>query len=173
MIITDIDKLKIKSELVKENEVVDIVSALHLELEEMNKFGLSGIGLAASQIGIYKQAAIIRINNFKINLINCSISEGFDLQPSKEGCLSMPGQTCIVNRCNEIIIRDNILGNINNFVAYGLVAVCIQHEIDHFFGVLMTDKIVKAEFNSVGDNMPCPCNSGLKYKKCCKKTNYK
>lgn len=168
MIITDLSKLREKCILVNDNEVNDIISLLDAELSEINKFGIKGIGLAAPQIGINKMAAIVRINDFKINLINCSISEKFDLHQSKEGCLSVPDKTCIVDRYNEIIIRDNNFGNINNFVSFGMVSVCIQHEIDHWSGTLMIDKAIPEHLN-IGDNMECPCGSKLKYKKCCKR----
>lgn len=172
MIITDLTKLREKCSAVSDGEVVDIISKLEAELQNVNKYGVIGIGLAAPQIGIYKRAAIIRINEWKINLINCSIHKKYDLTPSKEGCLSVPNKTYIVDRYNEIIINDNSLGNLNNFVAFGVVSICIQHEIDHWDGVLMSDKSIPQHKN-IGDNMPCPCGSKIKYKKCCKRKEEK
>ncbi len=168
MIITDITKLREICKPVSKEEAVEIVEFLDKELQETNKYGVCGIGLAAPQIGINKQAAIIRLGNIKIDLINCSIAEQYDLAPSKEGCLSIPNKTCIVDRYNEIIIKDNVFGNINNFVSYGMVAIVAQHELDHFSGKLMIDKAIPEHIN-IGDNMDCLCGSKKKYKHCCKK----
>ena len=172
MIITDIEKLRNKCDLVSENEAQELISLLEAELQNVNKESLKGIGLAASQIGIYKKAAIIRVGNIKIDLINCSICEKFDLHKDKEGCLSIPNKTCEIERFNEITIKDNFIGSVNNFISFGMVSTCIQHELDHWEGILMIDKVIPAHLN-IGDNMPCPCGSKQKFKKCCKNKDSK
>ena len=168
MIITDITKLREKCDDASETDAKEIIHLLDKELSDANKYGLSGIGLAAPQIGINKKVAIVRMDKFNIDLVNCSIAEQYDLKPAKEGCLSIPGKTCIVDRYNEIIIKDNYLGNINNFVSFGMVAVCVAHEIDHLNSILMIDKAIPEHLN-IPDSVECPCGSKLKYKKCCKK----
>ena len=168
MIITDINKLRQICKPASKIEAIEIIEFLDKELQEINKYGICGIGLAAPQIGIDKRVAIIRIGNIKIDLVNCSIAEQYDIGPSKEGCLSIPGKTCIVDRYNEIIIKDNYYGNINNFVCYGMVSIASQHELNHFDGMLMIDKAIPEHIN-IGDNMECHCGSRKKYKHCCKK----
>ena len=169
MIITDVDKLRENCGLVDPKDTREIIRELEKELEAANKYSLTGIGLAAPQIGINKRVAIIRIDNIKFDLVNCSIEKKVDPTAFREGCLSIPGKSVFVERYNEVMINDNLLGNINKFVAFGLVSVCIQHEMDHWDGILMVDKAISEHTNVSLDNLPCPCKSGLKYKKCCKR----
>ena len=75
LIITDINKLRQICKPASKVEALEIVEYLDKELQEVNKYGVCGIGLAAPQIGIDKQVAIIRIGNIKIDLVNCSIAE--------------------------------------------------------------------------------------------------
>jgi len=172
MIITDIQKLKIQSEDVKEDEANSLINELQLALDLSAKNGTPGIGLSAPQIGINKKAAIVRIDNMKIDLINSNITEQFDKMVSVEGCLSLPGQTCKVERYNQVVIN-NMFATHKRLCAYGLVSVCVQHEMDHWDGILMTDREIKNVIN-IGPNQPCPCGKvdiktgkHKKYKKCC------
>ncbi len=169
MIIKDIEKLREKSTKVASlDEAKEILSMLDTELTLINTNRILGIGLAAPQIGINKQVAIIRIGSMKIDLVNCQIVKSYDKTDMSEGCLSLPGKTCLVERFNEILIDDNEFGSMKKFVAYGIFSQAIQHEIDHWFGELMIDKSIERHSN-VGSNMACPCGSGKKYKKCCAK----
>ncbi len=170
LIITDILKLKNICSPIEENEVSNTISLLEQEIEILTKRGIIGIGLAAPQIDITKRVAIIRIEKIKINLVNCDITDKFDPIVYTEGCISLPGQTCKVKRYNQIIIKNNKLGFPDKFMAYGLPAIAIQHELDHLDGILITDKAI-LKHNNIGLNQPCPCGSGKKYKKCCKGKN--
>ena len=167
MIIKDQNLLRNKCENATQEELPSIIQKLEVELGEANKFEITGIGLAAPQIGINKRVAIIRIGTFSFDIVNCSIETGYDMVESKEGCLSVPGKTCIVKRYNEIVVKNNELGNPKQFVAFGLPAICLQHEMDHWDGILMLDKAIPQHIN-IGDNEKCYCGSGNKYKKCCK-----
>lgn len=167
LIIKDQNLLKNKCEEATQEEAPLILKRLEEELNEANKFEITGIGLAAPQIGINKRVAIVRIGTFCFDLINCSIEIGYDLIESKEGCLSVPGKTCVVKRYNEIVVKNNTLGTPQQFVAFGVPAICIQHELDHWDGMLMLDKAIPQHIN-IGDNEKCYCGSGIKYKKCCK-----
>ncbi len=169
MIIKDVDKLREQSTKVSSlEEAQEILSMLDAELTLINTNRVLGIGLAAPQIGINKQVAIIRIGSMKIDLVNCKIAESYDKIDMSEGCLSLPGKTCLVERFNEILVDDNEFGSMKKFVAYGIFSQAIQHEIDHWFGQLMIDKSIERH-STVGSNMICPCGSGKKYKKCCAK----
>lgn len=142
MIITDENQLRVKCEDVLPGEVEDLIRQLEYELELSDKNGFPGIGLAAPQIGISKKAAIIRIDNeLKINLINCKISDMRDeFIFSGEGCLSFPGRFIDSKRCREIYVTDNLVYPYS-FIARNLMAVVIQHELDHLDGKLLIDRI--------------------------------
>jgi len=165
MIITDEKLLRVKCENVLPEEIGSLIDQLERELKRAG----NGIGLAAPQIGIAKNAAIIRINqNYSMNLINCRIEKGYDEEIFEdEGCLSFPGKYVKTLRYSEIYVVDN-LGEVNSFIAQGLPAVVIQHELNHLNGILLPDLEIKQAVKSkVRPNDPCSCNSGKKAKRCC------
>ena len=180
MIITNDEKaLRIKCEPVLLEEVDQLVSTLESELDRSNKLGNYGIGLAASQIGIAKHIAIIRLGeNLNINLVNAKIEKGYDLKLfSDEGCLSFPGRLENTMRYQEIYITNNLVYP-HRFIATGLLAVVCQHELDHLNENLFFDRAIKKEDKikqgKVGPNDPCICGkidnlTGKikKFKKCC------
>lgn len=144
MIITDEKLLRVKCVDAFPEEITPIIEALESELKHSEKLGRSGIGLAAPQIGIAKNIAIIRVptNNgsmYHVNLVNCRISAGFDQAFfPQEGCLSFPDQYVKTLRYQEIHVVDNAVEP-HSFIATGLVAVCIQHELNHLEGILLPD----------------------------------
>ena len=167
MIITDEKLLRVKCEDVLPEEIGSLIDQLERELKRAG----NGIGLAAPQIGIAKNAAIIRINqNYSMNLINCRIEKGYDEEIFEdEGCLSFPGKYVKTLRYSEIYVVDN-LGEVSSFIAQGLPAVVIQHELNHLNGILLPDLEIKQAVKSkVRPNDPCSCNSGKKAKRCCLK----
>lgn len=140
MIITNENQLRVKCENVLPEEVYELINHLEQELELSGKNGFPGIGLAAPQIGIAKNAAIIRINNeLKVNLINCKISNMIDeFIFSGEGCLSFPGKFVNSKRYREIYVTDNLIYPYS-FIAKNLMSVVIQHELDHLNRRLLID----------------------------------
>lgn len=170
MIITDEKLLRVKCEDVLPNEVGAIIDQLERELKRSGELGRAGIGLAAIQIGIPKNVAIVRINDkYKINLVNCHIAQKYDPEIfEEEGCLSFPGKFVKSMRYKEIYVIDNMDEN-KEFIAQGLVAVVIQHELDHLNSRLLPDIAIKEEIKKykIRPNDPCSCNSGKKAKKCC------
>ncbi len=165
MIITDEKLLRVKCEDVLPNEIGPIIDQLERELKRSS----SGIGLAAPQIGIAKNIAIVRINDkYSINLINCKIKQGFDPEIFEdEGCLSFPGMYVKTLRYNEIYVVEN-LAEPRQFIATGLPAVVIQHELNHLDGILLPDLAIKEQIKTkIRPNDPCSCKSGKKAKKCC------
>lgn len=131
---------------VEPQEVKDLKFLLEKELEISAKNGFPGIGLACPQIGIAKKMAIIRIDgkrSFYADLVNPFIEEKYDLSIFQgEGCLSFPGISGNTQRYQEIKVI-NTLGYPKKFIATGLPAVCIQHEIDHLNGIVLPDLIKK------------------------------
>ena len=102
-----------------------------------------GVGLAATQVNVAKRLTVIDISEDKnrpLVLINPEIIECDGKEETEEGCLSVPGIFEKVTRAERIRItaldRD---GNAFELSADGLLAVCIQHEIDHLDGKLFVD----------------------------------
>lgn len=178
MIITNNEEaLRVKCEDVLPEEVGVLISALENELDRANRLGKGGIGLAAPQIGIAKNIAIVRLDvahGLSLDLINSKIVQGYDPTVFRqEGCLSFPGRVEDTVRFQEVHISNNLIYP-NSFVVTGLMAVVCQHEIDHLNSVLFIDHKLQTitpvmSKKKVGPNDPCICNSGKKYKKCCSK----
>lgn len=103
-----------------------------------------GVGLAAPQIGINKQIAIVDIDDESgtIELINPEILETRGEQNGVEGCLSFPGLYGEVSRPYFVKVRaQNRKGKSFVIEAEDYLARAIQHEIDHLHGVLFTTKV--------------------------------
>lgn len=166
MIITDEKLLRVKCENALPGEVGHLIDLLEIELKRNG----TGIGLACTQIGIAKNVAIVRINDkYKINLVNAKIAKGYDLEVFEdEGCLSFPGKFVRSMRYKEIYVTENMDNN-REFIAQGLIAVVVQHELDHLNSRLLPDIAIKEELKKIKirPNDPCSCNSGKKAKKCC------
>ena len=103
----------------------------------------SGIGLAATQVGIDLRVAVIDVSpdhDTPQVFINPEIVERSGSQESEEGCLSIPGVYDKVTRAAEVRVRAlDRDGQPFELDADGLLAVCIQHEIDHLDGRLFID----------------------------------
>ncbi|SRR6266404_3072673 len=165
MIITDEKLLRIKCTDATIDEVGTIIDQLEQELKRNS----NGVGLAAIQVGIPKNVAIVRINDkYSINLVNCKIAKGYDEEIFEdEGCLSFPGKFVKTMRYREIYVVDN-LAETKSFIAQGLPAVVIQHELNHLQGILLPDLEIKEQIKTkIRPNDQCSCNSGKKAKRCC------
>jgi peptide deformylase len=107
-----------------------------------------GIGLAAPQVGVHRQLLVIDLDLEEaatppLVLINPEISAaGASLNTYEEGCLSIPGVYLNVVRPSvvEVSFRDD-MGRPRRLKADGLLARCIQHELDHLNGVLFVDRV--------------------------------
>lgn len=178
IIINNEDALRVKCEDVSLEEAGELIETLEKELKYSERMGRPGIGLAAPQIGIAKNIAIVRLDhNYSINLINCKIKNSYDPFMFKgEGCLSFPGRIENTMRYQEVHIVNNLLSP-NSFIVSGLAAVVCQHELDHINGILLSDKaIVQVKKAKARPNDPCICGKidpvtkvVKKYKKCCGK----
>jgi peptide deformylase len=102
-----------------------------------------GIGLAATQVNIQLQVIVIDVSEQKdqpICLINPVILESQGAEEMPEGCLSVPGFYENVKRAETVTIQAlNENGEEIKLEADGLLAVCIQHEMDHLQGKLFVD----------------------------------
>ena len=105
-----------------------------------------GVGLAASQVNVHKQVVVIDVSEEKdqpMVFINPSIEVlDSDLFDYEEGCLSVPGFQEIISRPEHIRVTAlDRNGDTFTIEPTGLLAVCIQHEMDHLKGKLFVDYI--------------------------------
>ena len=111
-------------------------------------YAAKGIGLAAPQVGVHKQLLVIDLDPENaaaapLVLINPEIARfGAAIETYEEGCLSIPGVYLNVVRpaTVEVSYRDE-MGRPQRVKADGLLARCIQHEMDHLEGVLFVDRV--------------------------------
>ena len=114
-----------------------------------------GIGLAAPQVGVGLRFAVIDLMaNDKpdpITLINPEvIARSHEQATREEGCLSLPGQYADVTRPARVTVRYTDVGGAKRQIeAEGLLAACMQHEIDHLDGVLFVDHLSALKRNMI------------------------
>lgn len=171
MIITNNEEaLRVKCSDATPEEAAQIIEQLERELVYSARMGRQGIGLAAPQCGIAKNVAIVRIDNVnRIDLVNCRITKQYDKAIFRgEGCLSFPNRAEDTMRYQELYITNNLIEP-HSFIVSGLIAVVVQHELDHLNGVLLPDIAIPKPKRKVGPNDPCICGKSIKYKKCCGK----
>ena len=113
-------------------------------------YAAPGIGLAAIQIGIPKRIIVMDIsrkkeNNNPLHFVNPEIVWKADEDIIyEEGCLSVPNQFAEINRPKECHVKYlDYFGQPQLLKADGLLATCIQHEIDHLEGILFIDYLSK------------------------------
>jgi len=101
-----------------------------------------GIGLAAPQIGVQRQVFVYDIDEERKVILNPQIVESSGEWVYDEGCLSIPGLYVEMVRPKRVLVRGiNLDGNQVELELTGLLATCMQHEIDHLNGVLMFDRM--------------------------------
>ena len=104
-----------------------------------------GIGLAATQVNVHKRVVVVDISEEKNDLrvfVNPELSSSSGLSIGEEGCLSVPGVYDNVERAERVSVRYlDLDGKPQVLDAEGLLAVCIQHEIDHLNGTVFVDHL--------------------------------
>ena len=133
-------RLRIAARPVK--QVDDTIRKLTDDLLE-TMYAAPGIGLAATQVNVDKRVIVIDVSEDRdqpLYLINPEILELEGIEAMEEGCLSVPGVYETVQRADKVRIRSlDRDGQPFEMAADGLLAVCIQHEIDHLDGKLFID----------------------------------
>lgn len=106
-------------------------------------YAAPGIGLAATQVNVHKRILVADVSaahNEPVCLINPSIVASFGAEQTEEGCLSVPETFEIIERAERVVVRGlDRGGTAIELDIDGLLAVCIQHEIDHLDGKLFVD----------------------------------
>jgi len=141
-------------------KVEEVTPEIRTEIADMfeTMYAAPGIGLAATQVNIHKRIVTIDISEDQdepLVLINPEF-EVIDAEPHKyqEGCLSVPGFYEDVVRPQHIRVTSlDGEGNEQNFEAHDLLAVCIQHEIDHLNGKLFVDHISPLKRNRIRNKL--------------------
>lgn len=116
-------------------------------------YAAKGVGLAATQVNVHKRVIVMDVSENKdepICLINPQIIERDGVEESEEGCLSVPGFFEKVSRAEHIKIKAlNRDGESFEMEARELLAVCIQHEMDHLEGKLFVDYLSAFKRNRI------------------------
>ena len=106
-------------------------------------YAAPGVGLAAAQVDVHKQVIVIDVSerhDSLVVLVNPEIVEASGVSDIEEGCLSVPGVYDIVERAERVKVRAfDQNGNPFTLEAQGLLAVCIQHEMDHLKGKVFVE----------------------------------
>ena len=106
-------------------------------------YAAPGVGLAASQVDVHKQVIVIDISDTRddlLVLINPVLLAAEGEAECEEGCLSVPGYYDRVTRAERVTVRaQTARGETFERSAEGLLAVCVQHEMDHLVGRMFVD----------------------------------
>lgn len=137
---------RLHKKAVRVERVDESIRKLAADMAE-TMYAAPGIGLAATQVDVHKQLVVIDISEDKsqlLTLINPEIVERSGEQLCEEGCLSVPGIYEKVARSERVKMRAlNLQGEPFTQEAHGLLAVCIQHEIDHLLGKVFVEYLSK------------------------------
>lgn len=132
--------LRTKAQVVK--TVDDAIRKLVSDMFE-TMYAAPGIGLAANQVKAFERVIVIDVSDHKdqpLCLINPELIASSGTQTCEEGCLSVPGVYADVERASEIQVKAlDCDGQPFELDATELLAVCIQHEMDHLQGKLFVD----------------------------------
>ena len=131
--------------------VVRVDEELNRLIDDMfeTMYAAPGIGLAATQVDVHQRLLVADVSTEKdapYVFINPEILEKDGVAVTEEGCLSVPGFYEEVERANHIKVRFlDRKGVVNEGEFEGLMAVCVQHEIDHLNGRLFVDYLSEAK----------------------------
>lgn len=134
-------------------EVDDRISQLVRDMAE-TMYDAPGVGLAATQVDVHERVIVIDVsedgNDLRVLINPEIISRSDDVQVYEEGCLSVPGIYDKVERAARIRVRAlNENGETYEFDADGLLAVCVQHEMDHLMGKVFVEYLSPLKQNRI------------------------
>ncbi len=123
-------------------EVDDRIRTLVADMAE-TMYAAKGIGLAATQVDVHERVVVIDLSeehNQLLALINPIITKKDGETTFEEGCLSVPGIYDTVSRAETVTVEYlDTEGKPQSLDADGLLAICIQHELDHLAGKLFVE----------------------------------
>ncbi|WAW11076.1 peptide deformylase [Oxalobacter vibrioformis] len=146
------------------NKVAEPVTVFDEQLKTLvadmaqTMYDAPGIGLAAPQVDVHRQVIVIDISEDRNTLqvfINPEIvTASAEKAPYDEGCLSVPGIYEEVERPARVTVRaQDVNGKFFDIQAEGLMAVCLQHEIDHLKGFMFVDYLSQLKRNRIKTRM--------------------
>jgi peptide deformylase len=125
--------------------VADVDTRIRQLIDDMfeTMYAAPGIGLAATQVDVHERLLVLDVSedkSYPMVFINPEILESEGSQVYQEGCLSVPGIYADVKRADKVRVRAlDRDGQPFELSADGLLAVCIQHEMDHLAGKVFVD----------------------------------
>ena len=128
-------------------EVVSFDQKLGSLLDSMAEtmYHAQGVGLAAPQVGELVRVTVIDVSDTRSELrdfVNPRIISAQGSTSSEEGCLSIPEYRDVIKRSTEVVVQAcDRNGKPFELRAEGLLAICLQHEIDHLDGILFVDRL--------------------------------
>lgn len=129
----------------KARPVTQVDDALRALIDDMfeTMYAAPGIGLAATQVDVHQRLVVMDVSEGKdqpLVFVNPEIVARQGSQVYQEGCLSVPGIYADVERADQVTVRAlDRHGKEFELTADGLLAVCIQHELDHLDGKVFVD----------------------------------
>jgi len=129
----------------KAKPISDFGNDLQTQIDNMfeTMYAAPGIGLAATQVNYHHQVFVLDVSEEKDQpfvFINPEIVELRGVEQMEEGCLSFPGVHALIERADSLTIKAlDRNGEAFEMDVDGLMAVCIQHELDHLQGKLFVD----------------------------------
>jgi peptide deformylase len=133
---------RLRTKAVPVRQVDDAMRRLIDDMIE-TMYAANGVGLAATQVNVHQRLVVIDVSeqrNEARAFINPEIIAREGVEVSEEGCLSVPGMYDNVERAERVTVRAlDRHGESFTLQAEGLLAVCIQHEMDHLEGKLFVD----------------------------------
>ena len=132
-------------------EINDQIRRLAADMGE-TMYKAPGVGLAAPQVGEPIRMVVLDVSEEKnslMTLINPVITQrSQELETGEEGCLSLPGIWEKVSRSSEITVKyTDLKGQEQELHADGLLAICIQHELDHLDGTVFIDHLSRLKYD--------------------------
>ena len=123
-------------------------------------YAAPGIGLAAIQVGVPKRVIVLDLSSkdkeknpmYFVNPEIIEKSENYSVY--EEGCLSVPGQFAEINRPDKCHIKYlDYYGQLKEIKAEGMLATCVQHEVDHLEGILFIDYLSKLKRSMISKKL--------------------
>jgi len=138
------------------DEVNESIRTLVANMAE-TMYAAPGVGLAATQVDVHKQVIVIDASDTRdrlLTLINPEILAAAGVSGCEEGCLSVPGIYEKIERAERITVRAlGLEGQSFSMEAEGLLAVCIQHEMDHLKGRVFVEYLSRLKQTRIRSKM--------------------